>query len=576
MKYYSNNIDKIYNNINRNAKSSSPSRCYYICANKEKLEILKRPEPQIIYGRRGTGKTTLLKSFLHMINEVEKDHSLQVAWYVSLDDCTPTPIAYEESEQRLLALTLKNFTQKLIDFFYERLEKLEKYTSYQKLINLPNLSDQSLRINIIINHLSDLEQLINQGTPTPEFYCGKETVEKGNHKSIKGDLSLDIKKLGFEGYANATGEKQVKKTLEKAIKYSFDISAIRSKICQIIDAFSYQYVYILIDEFYQIDKEINYSLQSSFAQIIKMLLFGNEKIIVKIANVWNESKIQSKQFGGKREGLELGHDIFENKELDLDTMFECDNEKAYRFFSTMLINYSRLNDVQMLMNSYNDTTVKNILDSMFSKDALNYLICGSQGIPRIFGNIFTECVYLLRENGGNIFTSNIICQGIIEHYKTNVRASIPNSHPLCIAIEDYVSDSKNRFFLVHDSIYNIGINFFDGLVAKTALHQYPSTQVPRKLRNRYKVFFVHYGNYLEAVTPDPLKTISLEGKLKDYKLYPNFSDDLMSNTKHYILSIDNKIFDTNYCDNCHIFYLYDQSTKNKCPKCNNISRFWSC
>ena len=37
--------------------------CYYLCANKDLIEDLKTKDPQVIWGRRGTGKTTLLKAF---------------------------------------------------------------------------------------------------------------------------------------------------------------------------------------------------------------------------------------------------------------------------------------------------------------------------------------------------------------------------------------------------------------------------------------------------------------------------------------------------------------------------------
>lgn len=573
MRKYSINIDRIYHNINRNAKSSNPMKCYSICANKEKLEFLKRLEPQIIYGRRGTGKTTLLKSFFYLINEIEKEDTLNIAWYISLDDCVPTILA-NTTKDDVLILTVRNFIKKLNYFFIEQLEKLEKNINFHKTFGFFNDIEKESRINTVMNHIADLDELIKHGSPDCQFYSGQETIEKSNGKKTEGKLSINPidSRIGIN--ANAYSAKKAKSTLEKKINYALDLSQIRDTINQIIDAFSYQHLYVCIDEFYQIDKELNYSLQSGFAQIIKMILFNNEKIVVKIANVWNESKIQSKQFGGTREGLELGHDIFESKELDLDTMFDCDNGRAHDFFTTMLVNYARLDDYSLLREKYNISTVKNIMDSIFGKDALDYLICGSQGIPRLFGHIFTQSVVILRNNESTILSSNIICQGIIENYNVDVRSAIPYHHPLCMAIDDYVTNTHCRFFLIAESTYNLGINFFDGLVARAALHQYPSSRIPRRLRNRYKMFFVHYGNFLDAIEPDPLKSITLESKITDSKLYPQFPVDLVSNTRKYVLEIDVNSFNTNYCDNCHIFYNFN-GNNSICPKCGKKSRFWN-
>ena len=76
--------------------------------------------------------------------------------------------------------------------------------------------------------------------------------------------------------------------------------------------------------------------------------------------------------------------------------------------------------------------------------------------------------------------------------------------------------------------YNKGKKYFDALVAANALHQCPAEQLPRKMKNRYKLFFVHYGNYLEAVG-NQLETVSTDAKTDSLLLYPNFPEDFEDN-----------------------------------------------
>ena len=49
--------------------------CYHLCANKHQIEEMKVKAHQVIWGRRGTGKTTLLKAFVHNINYLQQDPS---------------------------------------------------------------------------------------------------------------------------------------------------------------------------------------------------------------------------------------------------------------------------------------------------------------------------------------------------------------------------------------------------------------------------------------------------------------------------------------------------------------------
>lgn len=47
------------------------------------------------------------------------------------------------------------------------------------------------------------------------------------------------------------------------------------------------------------------------------------------------------------------------------------------------------------------------------------------------------------------------------------------------------------------------------------MHQYPSETIHRRLRNRFKVFLVHYGNYLESFGLKEWRKISQED-IDDY------------------------------------------------------------
>ena len=62
-------IHSIRNSLYFNSDNLSDEVCFYLCANKELLNILVDTENQLVFGKRGTGKTTLL---LLLKNNLEK------------------------------------------------------------------------------------------------------------------------------------------------------------------------------------------------------------------------------------------------------------------------------------------------------------------------------------------------------------------------------------------------------------------------------------------------------------------------------------------------------------------------
>ena len=93
------------------------------------------------------------------------------------------------------------------------------------------------------------------------------------------------------------------------------------------------------------------------------------------------------------------------------------------------------------------------------------------------------------------------------------------------------------------NVYNRTINYIDGLVANGALHQYPSAEIPRRIRNHYKVFLVHYGNYLEATTMN-LKNMS--EMAKDYVLYPAIQNELTQEIESYCITFPDDALEDMY------------------------------
>lgn len=570
--------NNILNSIERvsrlNADSLCCEDCYYTCANKYKLDELMRHENQVIFGRRGTGKTTIFKAFNYYVNNINKDKYPNVScWYARMDQCIPN---YNELEKDIslddiVTYCIRKFLTGFVEFLCQEYDIKEKKHIF--LYNSDLVSDKLLYLSEIIQEGSKVNQSLTQSET--ENY--KTSMKKG------GGLSLDVSNRSFRNWIRAhigfqkNKIKEIGSTKEKRYVYKIDINEIKAKIDELLQMMKYETLYICIDEFTQIDRDISYTIQPQIAQILKQLFFNSEIIVVKIASVWNESRMQTRQINGIREGLELGNDIFTNNELNLDTMFDHNNEKAYKFFSDILVNEFLLYK-KTVSDSEKEFLEKYIVDEIFSKGSFKQLVCGSQGIPRVFVKMLNTCISKINTLKQDKISVDIVYESIIDNYMNEVRQTIPYSSPICTEIDDYVRLTKNRFFFVAIHEYDRYVNFFDGLVANNALHQCPSEQLPRLLRNKYKMFFVHYGNYLECFTKNGIKKLNNDAKVGDGLLYPRIQANLIHEVDKYLIKVPDNALDKIYCSYCHKYYdnvnKQGNAKLNKCPECNKVIAYW--
>ena len=486
----------LMNNIRSTSSQLDYSTCYYIYANKYKLDELFRKENQVVFGRRGTGKTTLFKAFTYYVNNIKSTKEKNLGcWYTRLDVAIPsnTEVKVEKIDDVAL-FCIKIFLKSFVDYLYEEYDRFEKNKKLNK-IEKEELS------SILLN----LSEIIEHGTATTEEVTGSQSISTITTSNVEGNVALnspnqlkstlkDLFSLGFKKKKKKQNIIAAKE--EKKVVYRIDLNEIKTLINMFLEKAHYRTFYICIDEFALIDRDLPFTIQPTVAQLIKELFFDSSIIVIKIASVWNKSRMQHRQLGGIREGIELGQDIFTNKDLDLDIMFEYDNEQAVKFFKEYLFNTITLNEP--VSEKERQNLPDYIIDTLFSQDSFKYLVCGSQGVPRIFCTLLLDCLKSLPKDTNGKITVEVVFNSIKNNYYHEVRQSVPTELKICKEIENYVSNTHSRFFLLSSVDYNNGLHFFDGLVANHALHQCPSEQLPRKIRNDYKLFFVHYGNYLDS------------------------------------------------------------------------------
>jgi len=538
-------LHKISDNTIINANTASAFECYSLCANKKHLPTLKNRNHEIINGRRGAGKTILLKAFSHYINsgldmDVAAATKRLAAFYVNLDDVVKTVVSTAQQNSHSLDnreyqdRIVQEILIKLFDFFDEQ------YLKYENIFKREGCDSE------IFKKIFDFDGIAKSGAISRT--SKKETREISTTDKSGRTCGITLSKIPFIGkFLYAKEKSKIESQTSEDIR-TFDIPPIKRSIDALVSAFQYDRLYILIDEFVVVDKNINISIQKQIAQIIKDLFFRSPIITVKIASIWNNNEMFGRLRGNNsRQGLELGHDY--SWGINLDSIFTTNSIDAIAFFEDVLVNQV------LLYNEDNDNfpaekrelLIPYILSTLFGDTNANVLfshtICGSLGIPRAFCNILQKCLSTSMSRRSCISLEEIF-SSVIFDYTTDVRSRIRYDIPFLDHIEKYISDTETRYFAIKISDYNSIKPLIDMLLDANYLHQYPSEQIGWRLRNKYKMYVLHYGAFLEKVSSDALKILTK----KEQPLFPNLK--ACTTVEDFLLPIPESFKEIRRCPKC--------------------------
>lgn len=557
---------RIMNNLIMTSDNINMEDCYNLCASKQLIDELRKKDHQVIWGRRGTGKTTLLKAFVYDVNNVNYDPST-AAIYAVMSEVIPTESEISDFSNDSSGLALYVFS-KLIEKMCKQFESM--YNSRRDAME-SSTEDKFLKAFFKLQDYLTIYQSYVQGGELviDRLKSNEMRKEVGREFGIDSNFSDGVLNPVANYIRKNTSTTNYKQSviIQGKIKFKLETQEIRELISQMLDAFGISLMYICLDEYSEIDKVSEYSIQSKVAQLIKQVFFKSPMYSVKIATIWNWSKLHAR--GGNRvEGIEYLQDIFAGP--DLDIMFMEDNIDIKNYFKEVLINTYLMGeeikpDERSSLSDYFETAI-------FGEAGLCHLICGSQGISRAF--IVLVNAYLqrfIRARKGPVKLSSVY--EIIKHqYLEDVRSKIPY-YTLYKTIDKFIAEKMCRYFLVTRDDYSRCKSLIKYLASRGVFMQMPGHHTPRGIRDEYKLFIIHYGNYLDALESgsykDGRKRIDEDSKFEDGGiLIPKFDQRLTTEPEWYTVHIPECAEDEVYCVDCEkIFESKEGGIRAQCPYC---------
>ena len=446
------------------------------------LTLLSSTDHQILYGRRGTGKTHALKFLAE-----QRANLGDIPIYVDLRNIgstggvyADTSIPLAERGTRLLLDTLTAIHEVLLD---NATKPGGQLSIAQMAPVLDKLADAITEV-ILVGRFEKEEVA---STLTTDQSAGSASLSLGTRDSGVSLESSSKRSL------SATQHERIKSSgnlvhrvhFGKLGKVLSDISAILGK----------RRIWILLDEWSVIPIE----LQPYLADLLRRSVLPQQNITLKIAAIEQRTHFQVSYSRGDYIGIELGADVAADINLDDIMVFDNNAVRAVQFFQELLFkHYSSVlteSDPSDLPNSS-----PNLIHSAFTQRAVfDEFVRASEGVPRDFINILMTVAQRATTNA--ISAPDIRNSSLVWFQRDKQAAISSNARAKSLLhwiIDEVIGHRRARAFLLRSGDRHDLIDYlFDARILHVLKRNIAGQDQPGV---RFDVYKLDYGCYVDLLT----------------------------------------------------------------------------
>lgn len=400
-------LNKVLKYIEENIRVTDQTSIEYLDP-KGHIERLDSRQNQIIFGRRGSGKSLLLKSL--------KENKPEISCIsINLEDFKD--ISFPNSIIQVLRSLIKQLKGE-IKGKYGFFKSFNKWKESRRIIK------EYDRV------LSKLEKRLAQ----PDNY--DESIREKTGAKLSGEAK--------SGYANSTASVSAEQSEERETSKQIKIDKLNilknelpelkelvNQTCNLID----KNIFLILDDFYFIRKVDQPYFIDFFHRLCK-----NTNMFLKVATIKHRSSLYVQ--GDSYVGMEIGHDA---QALNLD--YSLENFNA-------LVNFMR----ELLQHVNTKVNVEIDYKNVLTENAFRFLCLASGGVPRDFFSLFISLGNKMINGDKSISKPNVIDISIenlpnkLEAFKTDTADEKEVlEHYLQFIRDEIIMTKKNNSFLVSNS-----------------------------------------------------------------------------------------------------------------------------
>jgi hypothetical protein len=364
---YNKALNRLLMRVTRRAEKATPD---YLARTFVPVEpvpsLLESLDNQVIYGRRGTGKTHLLK-YLAETKKREGD----VALYVDLRTIGSSGGLYADASQPF-GLRATNLLVDLVQELHNQIRELVENTdTFDEVLDslVPSLDNIGLAATQV-RVVGETESSV--------------TISAGTEATHRSGVSVGLHGSVPSVSASASNRRRRSRQLTESRKQSgrevltVQFGMLGRALSSLLRAMTGRQLWLLLDEWSSVPRE----LQPYLADLLRRSFFPIAGICVKIGALERQSHfMETTGQGSEYVGIDLGADTAASLDLDDFLVFRADRSHALTFFSQLLYQH-----VVVLMSElgYNFIikTAAEFREICFAGHAFDELVSASEGVPR--------------------------------------------------------------------------------------------------------------------------------------------------------------------------------------------------
>lgn len=440
-------------------------------------DMLATRNNQIIYGRRGTGKTHALRYLQKQV-----DGATGMPIYADLRNIGSNGSIYGDPSRNLAeraGVLVRDVLQILLDSFYP--------LAVAAIDNARDPAQITARLDDFAAAISEVKVLGSFEREQTDADSSKNSVEAGGKFSLRPSVIGGDIKAALEKAASST--LRTKESGTEVLHINFGrVATALSGLLQVLGG---QRVWLLLDEW----SEVPLELQPYLADLVRRTILPERLITVKIAAIEHRSRFAIRKTQGEYVGMELGADLAADLNLDDFLVFDSDQAKALGFFKQLLFKHVKASEI----DTTSVTSADNLVQRLFTQvPVYEEFVRAVEGVPRDALNLMTKIV-------GRAWGQKISMQDVrraARDWYSQDKARDVNDNPelgefLNHVIDEVIGTRKAKAFLVRSNTRIDEINqLFDSRILHVLKKNISSHDQPGV---RYDVYKIDYGCYVELI-----------------------------------------------------------------------------
>ncbi|MGV1098031.1 hypothetical protein ACUUL3_01285 [Thiovibrio sp. JS02] len=453
--------------------------------------------PQILFGRRGTGKTHVLG---YLSNEIQRLGAIAI----QLDMRTMGSTGGIYSDPRLTVA--ERATRLLVDslsvihdhILTEILEKAEEY-------------DLSMLGPLLDKFIDAATSVVVDGTVETQESESSTRMSTNGIKTDIGISPLEIRgsvSMTAEDREQSAEERRTKKEGKERLRVCF--GAVGRELEKLVLALPKSQLWIILDEW----SEIPLDLQPYLADLLRRTVLPIRGVTVKIAAIEQRCRFRIPDTLMGHIGIEVGADAATSINLDEFLVFDNNPGLAKQFFRDLLHRH-----VRALIAVTNEMTVTEsaleFINGTFTQmPAFEEFVRSAEGVPRDAINIIGIAAQKALDN--TISIPNV--RAAARTWYTRAKQQAVSSKPLAQNLLNWIIDEviqhrQARAFLLGSDVKDELIDFlYDARVLHVIRQGVSAQDVPGR---RFNVYALDYGCYVDLINtsraPKGLFEADIEG-----------------------------------------------------------------